>query len=92
MEFKKGKAWNKHAIESNNVLVCSDTGRVVAVFYSEDDMNAVLRVHKPVAVKIIQIHSVLDNDNLLTMGLGDDGVVYKDTLDGWEVYSPLKFK
>ncbi len=41
-EYEKGKGSNTHKIESNNVMVCNETGRVVAVFYNDYDLEDVL--------------------------------------------------
>ena len=41
-EYEKTEGYGEHAIESHNVLVCSDTGRVIAVFYNDYDLDEVL--------------------------------------------------
>ena len=93
MEFEKGCGFNSHTITSKNMLVCKDTGRVVAVFYSEDDMNAALIASKPVTVKIIELHP-MPNDSTwqgTLLGLGDDGVVYENKGSGWTGVLDNKF-
>lgn len=42
MNFEKSEGANTHTIESEQVLVCSETGRVVAVFYNDYDLDEVL--------------------------------------------------
>lgn len=37
--YEKDKTAGAHKIESENVLLCSETGRVVAVFYNEYDLD-----------------------------------------------------
>jgi hypothetical protein len=46
------------------------------------------------SVKIIQILAMPNNEYYqgMTIGLGDDGVVYSASANGWEVYIPLEFK
>ena len=41
-EYEKCEGYGEHSIKSNNVLVCSDTGRVVSVFYNDYDLDDVL--------------------------------------------------
>ena len=40
--FEKSEGFNDHAITSNNVLCCAETGRVVAVFYNDYDLENLL--------------------------------------------------
>ena len=40
--YEKSTGSNTHKIESNNVICESDTGRVVAVFYHEHDLEDIL--------------------------------------------------
>lgn len=42
MKYEKSVGFNKHSIESNQVLCDEETGRVVAVFYNDYDMDDVL--------------------------------------------------
>jgi hypothetical protein len=42
MSFEKSEGLNDHTITSNNVLCCADTGRVVAVFYNDYDLENLL--------------------------------------------------
>ena len=46
------------------------------------------------SVKIIQILAMPNDEYYqgMTIGLGDDGVVYSASSNGWEVYIPLEFK
>ena len=40
--FEKSEGLNDHTITSNSVLCCADTGRVVAVFYNDYDLENLL--------------------------------------------------
>ena len=42
IEFEKSDSCNTHEILSDNVLVCAETGRVVAVFYNDYDLDKVV--------------------------------------------------
>ena len=42
MEFEKDVIPGTHSIKSDNILVDKETGRVVAVFYNDYDLDAVL--------------------------------------------------
>ena len=41
-EFEKAEGCNTHEILSDNVLCCAETGRVVAVFYNDYDLDNIL--------------------------------------------------
>ena len=47
MEFEKS-VYGKHSITSSQVLLDKETGRVVAVFYNDYDLNDVLKQLKKV--------------------------------------------
>ena len=42
IDFEKSEFFNKHTITSNNVLCCAETGRVIAVFYNDYDLDNLL--------------------------------------------------
>jgi hypothetical protein len=44
--YEKSDAPNSHEIESRNVLCCAETGRVIAVFYNDYDLDELLDQHK----------------------------------------------
>jgi len=98
--FKKHKSVAAHTITSQNMLICPDTERVVAVFYNDYDIDEVLGENTMTdghasPVKIIQM--VVSTKDMkyqgAFLGLGDDGVVYVANGDGkWEVYQALEFK
>ena len=44
MEFEKAPGLNSHTIKSKQVLADAETGRVVAVFYNDYDMDVVLEL------------------------------------------------
>lgn len=47
MKFEKNECTvNEHTITSNNVLRCAETGRVVAVFYNDYDLDTVIEQQK----------------------------------------------
>ena len=39
MKYYKETTGAEHEIKSNNTLHCEDTGRVIAVFYNDYDLN-----------------------------------------------------
>ena len=86
-----------HCIRSKNLLLCKDTDRVVAAFYHEYDLDALLAEDKKAkgdTVKIIQFQA-MPNDEYYQgemIGLADNGIMYISTATGWEVYIPLEFK
>lgn len=41
-DFEKCELPGSHEIKSDSVLICSETGRVVAVFYNDYDLDSVL--------------------------------------------------
>ena len=45
-EFEKSEGCNTHEILSDNRLCCAETGRVVAVFYNEYDLDNVMKALK----------------------------------------------
>jgi len=56
-----------HSITSNTILCCAETGRVVAVFYNEDDLRAATGLIKNVELidgKAYQFDHI-DSKNLL---------------------------
>ena len=44
--YEKSDAPNSHAIESKNVLCCAETGRVIAVFYNDYDLDETIKQHE----------------------------------------------
>jgi len=95
--FKQADTNFAHTITSSNILVCSDTDRVVGVFYHDYDIAALLgndveRKSKS-KVKIIQMLAGEENAKYqgVLLGLGDDGVIYAADGNGWNVYVPLVF-
>ena len=43
MKFEKSECTvDEHTITSNNVLCCAETGRVVAIFYNDYDLDVVI--------------------------------------------------
>ena len=42
MNFEKSDSFSSHSIESNNILCDKETGRVVAAFYEESDLDHVI--------------------------------------------------
>jgi hypothetical protein len=86
-----------HCIRSKNLLLCKDTDRVVAAFYHEHDLDALLDKDKKASddiVKIIQFQAMPNDAHYQgeMLGLADNGVMYIATASGWEVYIPLEFK
>jgi len=100
-KYDRGEGFGNHEIISDNTLCCAESGRVVAVFYSDDDLNDVIKSSegdKKDSVKIIQMMG-MPNDECWQghiLGLGSDGIVYIDDhtngVDEWVVYAPLNFK
>ena len=45
-EFEKDTIPGSHTIESHNILTEKETGRVVAVFYNDYDLDAVLELQE----------------------------------------------
>lgn len=43
MSFEKCEDLIERTITSNNVLCCAETGRVVAVFYNESDLETIIK-------------------------------------------------
>ena len=41
-KYEKSDSVVEHSISSNQVLCCSETGRVIAVFYNDYDLDAVI--------------------------------------------------
>ena len=42
-EYEKTTSDGTHTIESEQVLICAETGRVIAVFYNDYDLDDVLK-------------------------------------------------
>jgi len=42
-EYEASTDCGSHQIESKNILTCSDTGRVIAVFYNDYDLNNLMK-------------------------------------------------
>ena len=42
LTYEINTSHGSHAIESKHVLVCADTGRVVAVFYNDYDLEGII--------------------------------------------------
>ena len=40
--YEKDTSFGYHTIESEQVLVCAETGRVIAVFYNDYDLDDVI--------------------------------------------------
>ena len=100
-KYDKGAGLGSVEIISDNTLCCAETGRVIAVFYNDYDLDEVIEAgskEKNESVKIIQIMGMTNDHHWKghVLGLGDDGVTYisyhVDQNHCWEVYVPLKFK
>jgi len=50
-----------HSITSSNVLCCSDTGRVMAVFYNDYDLDAVIKEMKNDKAEIVCLKKMIDH-------------------------------
>jgi hypothetical protein len=49
MKYEAGTSIvNTHTIESSNKLCCAETGRVVAVFYNDYDLDSVIELEKEI--------------------------------------------
>jgi len=59
--IEKSECCNSHTITSNQVLCCSDTGRVMAVFYNDYDLEAVLKEMKNDKTEIVCLKKMIDN-------------------------------
>lgn len=60
LAFEKSEPNTGHSIESSNVLCCSDTGRVIAVFYNDYDLDCILNEIKNDKAKIEQLKKMID--------------------------------
>ena len=49
LKIEKSDFNNEHSITSSNVLLCSETGRVIATFYNDYDLDAVVSIHTDIA-------------------------------------------
>ena len=58
---KDDNNYANHTITSSNVLCCSDTGRVMAVFYNDFDLDAVVNEMKNDKTEIIALKKMIDN-------------------------------
>ena len=58
---KDDNNYAEHEIKSSNVLLCSDTGRVMAVFYNDYDLDAVVNEMKNDKAEIVALKKMIDN-------------------------------
>ena len=61
MDIEKSELMNEHTIKSNQVLCCSETGRVIAVFYHDCDLNGLMEKMKGDEKEIEQLKRMIDN-------------------------------
>ena len=61
LSIEKSEFINHHTITSNNHLCCSETGRVIAVFYNESDIDGILTQMKDDKIQIAYLKSMIDN-------------------------------
>lgn len=59
--IEKSEGDNEHTIISRNVLCCSDTGRVMAVFYNDYDLETVIKEMKNDKAEIVCLKKMIDN-------------------------------
>ena len=59
--IEKSEGGNNHTITSNQVLCCSDTGRVMAVFYNDFDLEAVVKEMRNDKKEIECLKKMIDN-------------------------------
>jgi hypothetical protein len=59
--IEKSELKNEHTITSSNHLCCSDTGRVIAAFYNESDIDDILQEMKNDKVQIACLKGMIDN-------------------------------
>lgn len=59
--IEKSELRNDHTITSGNHLCCSDTGRVMAVFYNEYDLDAIVTEMKNDKTEIECLKKMIDN-------------------------------
>lgn len=66
-EYIKSDLCNDHEIESTNVLLEKETGRVVAVFYNDYDLNDVLsQLNESSPVAIEKLESIAEAAEIIT--------------------------
>lgn len=46
IKYEKSDSVIEHSISSNEVLCCAETGRVIAVFYNDYDLDAVIEMEQ----------------------------------------------
>lgn len=61
MEFEKSDLDSTHTITSNQVMTDKDTGRVVAVFYNDYDIESIINSHAELESKLKQAVKLLDS-------------------------------
>jgi len=61
LAFEKSDLGNDHTITSNQVLCCTDTGRVMAVFYNDYDLDCILNELKNDKAEIVVLKKMIDN-------------------------------
>jgi precorrin isomerase len=59
--IEKDEYKSEHKIISRNTLCCSDTGRVIAVFYNDYDLDAVINEIKNDKAEIVALKKMIDN-------------------------------
>mgnify|MGYP003644859645 CR=1 FL=1 len=59
--IEKSGAINTHTITSSHHLCCSDTGRVMAAFYNESDIDDILQEMKNDKTQIERLKSMVTN-------------------------------
>ena len=58
--FEKSDSSNDHTIKSNQILCCADTGRVMAVFYNDYDLDCILNEIKNDKAEIVCLKKMID--------------------------------
>ena len=59
--IEKSEHKSNHVISSANVLLCADTGRVMAVFYNEYDLDGILLELKNDKAEIVCLKKMIDH-------------------------------
>jgi hypothetical protein len=59
--IEKSELTNEHTITSSHYLCCSNTGRVIAAFYNESDIDDILQEMKSDKDKIACLKGMIDN-------------------------------
>ena len=59
--IEKDEYESEYTIISRNVLCCSDTGRVMAVFYNDYDLEAVIKEMKNDKAEIVCLKKMIDH-------------------------------